>query len=265
MKNHIQYREGKIWYSDYGTGDVIVLLHGYLESSGIWSSFAERLSEKYHVITVDLPGHGLSDGYSESHSMEFMADVLRELLDRLNIRKVFLTGHSLGGYVALAFLELFPEHLTGYCLFHSHPFADTKETIEKREREIAIVSAGKKDLMYPDNVTMMFAPGNLEKFADALSRSKKIASEIPAEVIIAVLRGMISRPSRLSVMEEGRVPLLLILGRMDNYIPCEAMQDRVKLPSNAKIVVLENSGHLGFIEEEDLSIRVITDFMAQIF
>ena len=135
------------------------------------------------LYNIDLPGCGLSDVFGEIHSMEFMATAVKELLDSLSLEKVFLTGHSLGGYVTLAFLELFPEKLSGYCLFHSSPFADTQETIEKRNREIEIVKSGKKNLMYPDNVTRMFAPSNLDKFSDALQRSKEIASEIPAKVL----------------------------------------------------------------------------------
>jgi pimeloyl-ACP methyl ester carboxylesterase len=72
---------------------------------------------------------------------------------------------------------------------------------------------------------------------------------------------MMKRPSRLKFMEEGKVPCLWILGKMDNYISCEEVQTKVKIPANAKIVVLENSGHLGFVEEEDLSVKILTDFI----
>jgi pimeloyl-ACP methyl ester carboxylesterase len=259
------YKERRINYTLSGHGKAIVLLHGYLESSEVWNSFAEKLSAEFCVISVDLPGHGLSDVYGPVHSMELMASVIKELLDSLEINKAFICGHSLGGYVALAFLELFPERLSGYSLIHSHPFADSPEAIEKRLREIAIVKAGKKDLMYPDNVTRMFAPSNLEKFKVALQKSKDIASKLPGEGIIAVLNGMIERPSRLSLMEEGKVPCLWILGLMDNYIPCEAIQAKVKLPSNAKVTALINSGHLGFVEEEEIALKVITDFVKNIF
>ena len=257
------YRGRRIHYTDSGEGAIIVLLHGYLESSEVWNGFSGNLELSFRVITVDLPGSGLSDVFGEVHSMEFMAVAIKELFDHIEIKKVFLIGHSLGGYVALAFLELFPDLLSGYCLFHSQPFADTPAALEKRRREIEIVKMGKKNLMYTDNVIKMFASSNLGKFTDALHRSQNIASRIPGEGIIAVLNGMMIRPSRLTFMEEGKVPCLWLLGSMDNYIPCELIQKQVKLPSNARVVVLTNSGHLGFIEEEELTIRIIRDFVSE--
>lgn len=212
------------------------------------------------VICIDLPGHGSSGTYGDIHTMEFMATVLKALIDSLEIRKVFMTGHSLGGYVTLAFLEMFSETLSGYCLFHSQPFSDQQAAIEKRKREIELVKAGKKNLMYPDNVEKMFASSNLEKFSAALQRSKEIASEIPPEGIIAMLNGMMARPSRLSTLEEGRVPLLWILGIDDNYIPSDIVE-KVNLPSSSDLVILKNSGHLGFIEEEKASLNVIMEFI----
>lgn len=249
---------------DSGSGEPIVLLHGYLESSEVWNSFATELGSEFRIISIDLPGHGLSDVYGELHSMEFMADAIKELIDYLGLNKVFMTGHSLGGYVTLAFLGLYSERLTGYCLFHSQPFADPPEAIEKRKREIDIVKMGKKNLMYPDNVIRMFAPTNLEKFAIELETSKDIASHIPGEGIIAVLNGMMSRPSRLSLMEEGKVPCLWILGTMDSYIPCELIQAKVKLPLNATVVVLTGSGHMGFVEEEELSVKIVSEFVRKL-
>jgi pimeloyl-ACP methyl ester carboxylesterase len=258
------FKGGRIHYSDTGNGKAIVLLHGYLESSEVWDGFEAKLSSKFRIISVDLPGHGLSDVYGEIHTMEFMAAVIKELLMNLSIKKVFLVGHSLGGYVTLAFLELFPEYLSGYCLFHSQPFPDPPAALEKRKREIEIVKTGKKNLMYPDNVIRMFATSNLEIFSEALMRLKDIASRIPGEGIIAVLNGMMIRPSRLLVMEAGMVPCLWILGLMDNYIPCDFIQTKVKLPSNARIVILKNSGHIGFIEEEDKSVEVIAKFVTEL-
>jgi pimeloyl-ACP methyl ester carboxylesterase len=110
----------------------------------------------------------------------------------------------------------------------------------------------------------MFAGSNLEKFNCAVKHSMDIASGLNGDGMIAVLNGMMTRPSRLSLMEEGRVPCLWILGAMDNYISCENIQTRVKLPSNAKLVILQNSGHMGFIEEEELSVKILSDFITSI-
>jgi pimeloyl-ACP methyl ester carboxylesterase len=264
MSNFIKYRKCKIHYTDTGNGEPLFLIHGYLETSEIWKSLSERLSVKFRVITIDLPGHGLSDICEDSNSMEFFANVVRHVMDFLAIDRVFLTGHSLGGYITLAFLDLFPERLTGYCLFHSHPFADSPEAKEKRNREISIVAAGKKDLIYPDNVMRMFASSNIDKNSHALARSEEIASGISTEGIIAVLQGMLSRSQKLSLMESGVVPCLWILGALDNYIPCEAIRKKVNLPANAELVVLENSGHLGFVEEEERSVEILTAFIKKI-
>jgi pimeloyl-ACP methyl ester carboxylesterase len=261
MEVFFKYKDGKINYTDQGRGEVIVLLHGYLETSEIWASFAGKLAEEFRIIAVDLPGHGKSDIFSETHSMELIAGIIDDLIRSLDTKKFFLAGHSLGGYVTLAYAELFPAKLSGYCLFHSHPFADPPEVIEKREREINLVKAGRKDLIWPGNIAKMYATPNLEKLSAALKRSKTIASTIPGEGIIGVLKGMIARPSRLSVMEEGKIPCLWILGAMDNYINCEKVQEKVILPVNAKVVVLENSGHLGFIEEEEKSLAVLGSFI----
>lgn len=261
MEDFFRYGTGRIHYSDQGRGEVVVLLHGYLETSEIWRSFAGKLATKFRVITVDLPGHGSSGMLAEVHTMELMADALYGLIKSNDISKIFLTGHSLGGYVTLAFAERYAEMLKGYCLFHSQPFPDSEEVLKKREREISLVKAGKKKLIYPENVSRMFATPNLQKFSEALKRSKEIASSISGEGIIAVLRGMMARSSRLSVMESGRVPCLWILGSMDNYINCVQIQMKVQLTDNTRVVILKNSGHLGFIEEEDKSVEVITKFI----
>lgn len=253
-----------ISYTDTGTGFPIVLLHGYLESSEVWGGFAEKLSAEYRVLCFDLPGHGLSEVYSDTHTMEFMAEIVKESLDILKISKCFMAGHSLGGYVTLAFLERFPELLSGYCLFHSQPLPDTPQALEKRRREIAVVEAGKKALMYPDNVMKMFATSNLQNFQGALQRSKAIASKIPGEGIIAVLKGMMQRPARTGIMEKGLVPCLWILGAMDNYIDHEAIQKKVQLPVNAKVIVLQNSGHMGFVEEQEISLNIVSDFVRSV-
>lgn len=264
MEKEVEFYGKRIKYYESGSGTPVVLLHGYLESSLIWGPFAKKLSEIYHVIAIDLPGHGQSETNGTIHSMEYMARGVYFVLEELNIGKYFLIGHSLGGYVALALVELCPEKISGYCLFHSHPFADGLETIEKRKREIRVVNAGKKNLMYPDNVTKMYADRNLDKFADALDKSKEIASLTPGDGIIAVLNGMMERPSRASLLESCNIPCLWLLGRMDNYINCDKTLAKINLSEFVTVKILEQSGHLGFIEQENESLTEVNKFIASV-
>jgi pimeloyl-ACP methyl ester carboxylesterase len=264
MENFFNYLSNRIFYTDNGSGKIILLIHGYLETSDIWISFAEKLARKYRVIAVDLPGHGRSDIFAEEHTMEFIATAIKELLAKIEAEKIIMAGHSLGGYVTISFAELFPEMLSGYSLFHSHPFADSKEAIKKRENEIRMVKTGGKEKFISGDIKMMYASSNLQKFSALVKRSEEIALTIPDDGITAVLRGMMSRPSRLPVMEQGRVPCLWILGAMDNYINCEQIRTRVRLPANAEVVVLKNSGHMGFIEEEEQSIKILDEFASRL-
>ena len=260
MMKSIEFEGTEVFYSVRGKGVPVVLLHGYLEAGEVWEPLAQKLEEQFRIISPDLPGHGDSGIRGEVHTMEFLAGAVREVIRDAGEQRVMMVGHSLGGYVTLAFVELFPELLSGYVLFHSHPHADTPEAIERRNREIAVVRAGRKNIIYPGNVSMMFARENLKSMKAELEKSKKIASRNPGEGIIAMLNGMIARPSRQYILEEGRVPLLWILGRHDLYFsPERAMRD-TGLPHNAEVVILEKSGHLGFIEETDKSAGIIARF-----
>jgi len=258
------FRGGKIHYYDSGSGKVIVLIHGYLETSEVWEEYSRKLSQNFRVLRVDLPGHGLSDIVDSTNTMELLAEAIKELLDLLTVKKAFIAGHSMGGYATLAFLQMFPEYLSGYSLFHSHPLGDAPEAIEKRKQNIRIVEEGGKENMIPDFIRGLYAGTNYEKCKAALDRSILIASGTNEKTIIADLKGMMARPSRVTVVEEGKVPFLWILGTMDNHINYESIQERVKLPGNAKVVILNNSGHMGFIEEEEASVNVITDFVNSI-
>ncbi|MGM0666624.1 MAG: alpha/beta fold hydrolase [Bacteroidota bacterium] len=260
MNKQIKFDKGDIVYHDTGEGYPLVLLHGYLETSLVWKEFAEGLSSDFRILAIDLPGHGGSSVYGTEHSMEFMAEAVLSVVDAENIDKFMLAGHSMGGYVALAFVDKYPHRLYAYCLFHSHPFPDTQELIANRRREIKVVESGKKDIIYPVNIPRMFADFNTGKFKEAVERNKNIASGISEEGIIAVLNGMISRPSRLGILEKGEVPLLFIAGRHDNYIPFEEVENRIKLPANAEMLVLEESGHMGFVEERERSLGAIRNF-----
>ena len=260
MNRTMQFEGITVTYSTRGKGKPLVLLHGYLLSGEAWKPMSDMLAASYRVISVDIPGHGGSGVAGDTHTMEFIAEAVRAVIDDAGEKKVLLAGHSMGGYAALAFAEKYPWMLAGYVLFHSHPFADSPEGIIKRKREIEVVMAGKKNIMYPANISMMFAENNLKSMSAALAKLRKLASGNPAGGIIALLNGMMARPLRSAVIERGEVPLLWILGRSDRYFTPETAVRDIKIPPNARIVILEKSGHLGFIEEPGLSAELISTF-----
>jgi len=260
----IPFKNGKLNFSDKGSGNAVMLIHGYLETSEVWESFADRVSQKFRTLSIDLPGHGLSDLCSEINSMELMAESVVAVLDSLNISKAFLVGHSMGGYAALAALQFFPERLSGITLFNSHPFADSPDAIEKRNKNIALVEEGKKDSMIPTFVQNLYAAQNVKVMPEAVDKSLMIASKTSDKTIIADLKGMKERPSRVSLIEEEKVPLLWILGDKDNHIKYDEALKVVKLPSNSEVAIFPEVGHMGFIEAEEISANILIKFVAGI-
>lgn len=125
----------------------VVLLHGYLRSLLVWESFVPLLYKEVRVVTLDLPGHGISVVRGQTHTMEWLADVVADALAALGIGRCTLVGHSMGGYVALAFCERHPEMLDGLVLLSSTPNPDTPEKQANRLREIALVRAGRKETL----------------------------------------------------------------------------------------------------------------------
>ena len=263
-KMQTPFKNRKINFSDKGAGHVIVLIHGYMETSEVWENFADRASQMFRTLSIDLPGHGLSYLCNEINSMELMAESVIAVLDSLKISKALLVGHSMGGYAALAALQLFPERLSGITLFNSHPFADSPEAIEKRYKNIALVEAGKKDNMISNFVNNLYAAQNLKTMPEAVDKSLSIASEISDKTIIADLKGMIERPSRVGLVEEGKVPLLWILGDKDIHINCDEALKAVKLPSNSEVAILSRVGRMGFIEAEEVSADILIKFAAKL-
>lgn len=146
----------------------VVLLHGYLESLLVWDDFVPFLYKKLRVVTLDLPGHGISVVTGDTHTMEFLADTVADALRALGISRCTLVGHSMGGYVALAFCERHPEMLDGLVLLSSTPNPDTPEKAENRRREIALVKAGKKDALARVAPAAGFAEENRARMKDAI-------------------------------------------------------------------------------------------------
>lgn len=261
MKNFALFENIQISFTDTGEGPVVVLLHGFLESKEIWRGFSDVLAGTCRVICIDLPGHGESGIITDCHSMELMAESVRSVLDHLQISKCHMVGHSMGGYVTMAFVEKYPERLITFTLFHSHPLADTPETKGKRQKEIALVKEGKKDLICNINIPNTFSDENLDRLKEKVEYAIRIGLNTSGPGLIAALKGMMTRTDRCDILKKTRLPFLWILGKKDNFIPYETIMEKVELPSNASVLSLDKSGHQGFMEEEKRSSGTILDLI----
>ena len=138
------HKNSTINFTSTGKGSVVVLLHGFLENSTMWNTTVAQLSKKYRVVCIDLLGHGKTDNLGYVHSMEEQAEMVKAVLNCLHLRKYVLVGHSMGGYIALAFAKLFPSNLKGLCLMNSTALPDTEEKKINRDRGICAVKQNHK-------------------------------------------------------------------------------------------------------------------------
>jgi pimeloyl-ACP methyl ester carboxylesterase len=248
--------------ADAGKGDkCVVLLHGYLESLYVWDDFLPLLTPSVRVITVDIPGHGVSDVVAEKHTMELMADVLHDMLDAMGVERITLVGHSMGGYISLAFCEKYPERLDGVVLLSSTPNADTEQKVENRRREIALVQAGKKDMLAAVAPAAGFAEQNRRRLRDYIDDLVEQVHITDDEGIVALLEGMILRKDQNDMLRQSAVRQLFILGKHDNHIPVEVAEAMVAAHPQAKVAWLDNSGHMGFIEQPEACAEALLDFV----
>jgi len=140
----LAYKNIQIHYTSHGSGSVVVLLHGFLESSTMWKAIIPILAKKNRVISVDLLGHGLSENLSYVHTMEAQAKMVKAVLDKLHLRRYTLIGHSMGGYVTFAFASVFPYNIKQLVLMNSTALPDSKERLINRDRAIKMIKQNKE-------------------------------------------------------------------------------------------------------------------------
>lgn len=256
MDQLLQLKNYNLRFRDKGKGNTVVLLHGYLESLETFETFANDLSRLARVITIDLPGHGLSELKVKSCSVEDMADAVEALVIHLKLKKVNIIGHSMGGYVALAYADKYVDKLESFCLFHSSPNADTEEKKANRQREIELVKQGKKELICKSSIPQTFSNNNQTKFAHEIERVTQIACKTSDNGIVAALEAMMNRPDRNHVLKALNMPKVNIMGKEDNFIPLNVARE-ISRVNDLTPFVLQTSGHMGFIEQRQECLREI--------
>ncbi|MDZ4664194.1 MAG: alpha/beta hydrolase [Bacteroidota bacterium] len=258
------FKNGTVSFSDQGKGRVVVLLHGYLGSKELWEKNIPELAKTFRVITIDLPGHGQTACFGYVHSMELMAKCVKKVMDSLRLKKYVIVGHSMGGYAALAFAELYPENLCGLCLCHSTALPDLEEKKKDRTRAIKLVKANKR-VYTKDTIKNLFATKNLKYLKDEVSFATKIALSTSKQGAVAALEGMKDRPNRDIILGMVGYPAMMIIGEHDNILPFESLLAQSETIRDKHVLLLEHDGHMGFLESPLVVNKALKKFINACF
>ena len=259
--NQILYKNTKISYSDTGKGNAVVLLHGFLENQTMWQDLVPELRQKNRIITIDLLGHGETECLGYVHSMEDNAEAVQAVLTKLRIRKAVFVGHSMGGYVALAYAELYPESMRALVLLNSTSNADSEERKANRDRAIKAV---KKDYssFIRLSIANLFSPDNRERLIDEIEKVKLEALKTPLQGVVASLEGMKIRKDREVLLHLTPYPKMLILGKNDPVLIYENALEQIE-ETTVKLVTFPD-GHMSHIENREQLKTVLLDFLKSI-
>ena len=254
----LDYKNAAIFYTDSGKGPAVVLIHGFLENTTMWNVIVPELSKRNRVITIDLLGHGKSDCMGYAHSMELFAETLEAVLKKVRIRKCILVGHSLGGYVALAYAERNPQKVKGLCLMNSTSNEDTADRKLLRTRANKMVHKNFLNLVRM-SFTNLFSEESRIVFKDQVKKALSEAMQTPIQGYIAGQEGMKLRPNRNHVLAENSFKNLIIIGKKDPVLDYKISLEEVE-KTNSKHVIFPQ-GHMSHIENTMKLILILKDFL----
>lgn len=255
----LTYKGIKINYNTFGKGNAIILLHGFLENTTMWEETIKQLSSAYHCISIDLLGHGQTECIGYIHTMEDMAHAVKAVMNHLDVTKALFMGHSMGGYVALACIDLFPEMASGIVLLNSTSLPDSPERKINRDRAITIVK--NNPYAYTSMaIANLFAQENQLRFTNEIQRIKEQAAKISLQGIISALEGMKVRKDRTAILSNFKHPKIIFSGKQDPVLSYEQSSKESKL---FKInLVGFDGGHMTYLENKEEYMTKLHQFLA---
>ncbi|GAA4844793.1 alpha/beta hydrolase [Algivirga pacifica] len=250
-------------YTDKGNGPVLVFVHGFCESKEIWDDFSIALSNTYRVICVDLPGSGQSVLPDETNSIPDYADQLQKTLQSLKITDFILIGHSLGGYISLAFAENYPYMLRGLVLFHSTAYADSEEKKNNRDRACQIIQEQGSNKFIRSMIPNLFSEEFKKTHASSIEHLIATAQKNNTqEGLIRAAQAMKKRKDRSEVLSLTDIPILFIIGKEDKAVPLEDSLAQCHLPMDSHVHLLAEVGHMGMLEAPSLTLKKLKNFVS---
>ena len=243
----LEYKGIDVFYTDQGKGSVVVLLHGFLEDSSMWQNVASELVKKNRVITIDLLGHGKTGCLGYVHKMEDMAAAVYAVLRHLKLKKYVFIGHSMGGYVALAFAKLYPDSIKGLCLLNSTYQEDDKDRKQLRARANKMVQSNYENMVRMSFANLFSAESKL-KHIEAYNNALEVALKTPVQGYMAANEGMRLREDSSIFFAEAPFKKIVLLGEKDTILNTEDMllfTDKHNIETH-----VFSQGHMSHIEDK---------------
>jgi pimeloyl-ACP methyl ester carboxylesterase len=258
------YKEKKLVYRIKGEGPLLVLLHGFGEDGTVWKAQYD-LFESHRLIIPDLPGSGESE-IIDDMSMEGMADAIFALLNgEFHLEEMFiLIGHSMGGYITLAFAEKYPDVLNAFGLFHSTAFADSDEKKQTRKKGIQFIKEHGGYEFLKTAIPNLYSPETKQTSYHLVEKHIEAVRNANTDALVSYYEAMMKRPDRTNVLINSRVPVLFVLGEYDTAVPVEDGLKLCHLPQLSYIHVLPGSGHMGMVEEAEESNKILSHFVTTV-
>ena len=256
----LNYKKAAVFYTDTATskGTTIVLLHGFLENASMWNEISSELSKRNRIVTIDLLGHGRSDCLGYLHSMELFSETVEAVLKQLRIRKCIVIGHSLGGYVALAFAERTPQKIKGLCLLNATSNEDDQERKQLRTRANMMIQ-NNFTTMVRMSFTNLFSEVSRVNYADEIKNGLDEALKTSIQGYIAGQEGMKLRPNRNHVLAKNDFKKMIITGRKDPVLEIQKSIEEAE-KTNSKLIIFPD-GHMSHIENFAKLIIVLKNFI----
>ena len=260
MNNSFLYQTKKIFYRITGTGKPVILIHGFGEEAEVWDKQVAFLQDKFQLIVPDLPGSGQSE-LIDDMTMEGMAEVIHSIIHEENIESCPVIGHSMGGYIVLALMESYWNHVSAFGLFHSSAFADSEEKKVTRRKGIEFIQQNGAFEFLKTATPNLFSPITKDEKPELIDEQVARLHNFSPTALVSYYEAMMQRPDRTGILRKAAVPVLFIMGKYDVAVPVEDGLKQCHLPEKSYIHILQQSGHMGMLEEADKSNLIMEKFL----
>jgi len=240
-------------FEESGQGFPLILLHGFPLNRSIWYPVLPYLTPHLRVILPDLRGFGKSQPGNEPSTMRLMAEDIAQLISKLKIEKCLVAGHSMGGYVSLAYAIAYPQKLAGLGLISTQAAADSPEKHQARFKTIESVKKHGTTMLAKD------MPSILTTNPDLYQPIAALISANQAEGIINALKGMADRPDFTEILPEISAPTVIITGENDSIVPHERVDVMARLIKRNWVIEVPHGGHMAMMESPEIVAKGLLD------